>query len=86
MPEYQGKHEAEGPVDGGGFIPHISPQVRTAAYYFVLILDILGVVIVGTGRIMGWLNDTQADEITFLILLVINMVTSGLAVRYRPTR
>lgn len=69
-----------------GTPPGISPRVRTNVYVGSLIFNAVCLLIFGLLPIFGLLDPGKAAQAMNVIITVINMVSLGLAVGYRPTR
>lgn len=89
--EYQGKHEAEYDeaydlAQETGTPPRISPQTRTRVYVTCLLVDVATLLALGICVILGVLPADKALAIAGLVTTALGLVSSGLAVGYRPTR
>lgn len=94
--DYQGRHEAELPPEvvekvvaldeETGTPPHIPAAWRTGIYIGSLAVDVLAFVVFGILTTLGILDRGVAAELTMYILGGTMMVSSGLAIGYRPTR
>lgn len=86
---YEGRHEADVPADaavGTGTPPGIPANVRTIIYVSCLFVDVLAVLVFGLGVVFGAIAPEQAVQASAVIVLAISMISTGLAVGYRPTR
>lgn len=66
--------------------PSISPKTRTAIYYGCLLVNVVSFVGFGLAALFGWLPAEEATAAGVIVIGGINMVSTGLAVGYRPTR
>lgn len=80
--ETKAKHLATGDLDS----PAISPSARTAVYVGSLVVNVLALLFFGLAGIFGWLDPEQGDKALALIVGCINLLSTGLAIGYRPTR
>lgn len=69
-----------------GTPPRIRAETRTAVYISALIFNALCLLVFGLLPIFDILDPGKAAQAMNVIITVINMVSIGLAVGYRPTR
>lgn len=69
-----------------GTPPAIPAQVRTTLYVGTLIVDVLAFIVLGILPILEVIDIGKANQIGYIIVTALNMLTAGLAVGYRPTR
>jgi hypothetical protein len=69
-----------------GIPPRIRAETRTAVYVGALVFNALCLLVFGLLPIFGLLDPGKAAQAMNVIITVINMVSIGLAVGYRPTR
>jgi hypothetical protein len=89
-----GRHEATPPTheeiieadEDTGTPPRIPAKTRTAVYVGSLIFNAVCLLIFGLLPIFDILDSGKAAQAMNVIITVINMVSIGLAVGYRPTR
>lgn len=86
MEEYQGKHEAAVPADENGTPPGISPVARTRIYISALVAEVVTMLVCGFGVIFGFMTGEQALQVGGLVAGAVGLLSTGLAVGYRPTR
>lgn len=72
--------------EASGTPPKISAQTRTTVYLVCLIFNVIAVLTLGILPILGVITLSQAFSIGGIIFIAINLISSGLAVGYRPTR
>lgn len=96
--DYQGKHEAPiAPAAAAeeraaeadaqtGTPPGISPRTRSTIYIVCLAVEVATLLICGFGVIFALMSAEQALQIGGLITGAIGLLSTGLAVGYRPTR
>lgn len=93
--EYQGRHEAPAAsaetraaeADAStGTPPGISPRARTIIYIVALAIEVAALLVCGFGVIFGLITVEQAAQSSVLIFAALSLVSTGLAVGYRPTR
>lgn len=65
---------------------NISAKTRSALYILMLAVNVLVVVVGGLLALFGVITSAQALAAGGIVLGGLNMVSSGLAVGYRPTR
>lgn len=63
----------------------ISPKTRSRIYIACLIVNVAAVVGFGLSTVFGWLTAADAAAAGGVIISGINIVSTGLAVSYRPT-
>lgn len=76
-----GKHAAEATDT-----PAVSPQARTGVYVACLALNVLAMVGFGLAGTFGWIDRAQGTEAMGVITGATALISSGLALGYRPTR
>jgi hypothetical protein len=92
--EHHGRHESTTPSreevvqtdEATGIPPRIPAKARTAVYVGALIFNAVCLLVFGLLPIFGLLDPGKAAQAMNVIITVINMVSIGLAVGYRPTR
>lgn len=85
--EYQGKHEAVvTEAEESGTPPGISARTRTRIYVGSLIVEVIALLVCGFGVIFGFMTFEQATASGGLITTALGLVSTSLAVGYRPTR
>jgi hypothetical protein len=92
MTEEHGRHRAathEEIVEADeatGTPPRIPAKTRTGVYVGALIFNAVCLLVFGLLPIFDLLDAGKAAQAMGVVITVINMVSSGLAVGYRPTR
>jgi hypothetical protein len=92
MTEEHGRHAAPSHEEiveadeATGTPPRVSAKTRTAVYVGSLIFNAVCLLVFGLLPIFDLLDSGKAAEAMNVIITVINMVSIGLAVGYRPTR
>lgn len=84
--DYQGKHEAIVADAESGTPPGISPRARTIIYIVCLAVEVATILVCGFGVIFGFMAAEQSLQVGGLITTAIGLLSTGLAVGYRPTR
>lgn len=64
----------------------ISPKTRSRVYVSCLIVNVISVVGFGLSTVFGWLSAEDAAAAGGVIISGINIVATGLAVNFRPTK
>lgn len=67
-------------------VPVISSRARTILYVGCLIVNVAVIVVLGLASIFGLIEADKAAAAGVVILGGVGLVSSGLAVGYRPTR
>lgn len=90
MAEYEGRHEAVPNAvemdEATGTPPFIPAAWRTGIYIGSVIVDVLAFMILGILTVVGVLDRGVAAEIGLYIVGGVAMLSTGLAIGYRPTR
>lgn len=79
LPDEGGRHAAES-------TPAVAPQVRTGVYVGCLALNVFAMVGFGLAGVFGWIDPQQGQDAIGIIAGGTALVSSGLALGYRPTR
>lgn len=81
------------PIDDGGrhvaedtSTPAVAPQVRTGIYVGCLALNVFAMVGFGLAGVFGWMDPQQGQDAIGIIAGGTALISSGLALGYRPTR
>lgn len=82
------------PIDDGGrhvaedttSTPAVAPQVRTGIYVGCLALNVLAMVGFGLAGVFDWMDPQQGQDAIGIIAGGTALISSGLALGYRPTR
>jgi len=85
-PDHRAEPDAVTMDEATGTPPFIPAAWRTGIYIGSVILDVLTFVVLGILATLGVLDRGVAAEIGLYIIGGIAMVSTGLAIGYRPTR
>jgi len=72
--------------EASGTPPYISAKTRTAVYVCCLTFNALSLMVFGLLPIFAGLDAGKAAQAMNVIITTVNLVSTGLAVGYRPTR
>lgn len=81
LPDEGGRHAAEETTS-----PAVAPQVRTGVYVGCLALNVFAMVGFGLAGVFGWMDPQQGQDAIGIIAGGTALISSGLALGYRPTR
>lgn len=66
--------------------PAVAPEIRTGVYLGCLGLNVLSMVGFGLAGVFGWIDPQQGQDAIGIIAGGTALISSGLALGYRPTR